>query len=73
MDANWGLNGEDEKTLWEDWDVDTNQDKKLMEEDVVAEEGHESENGRPPNMREVRSGAILKGRLQRKLSLLVEF
>ena len=23
VDANWGLNGEDEKCLWEDWKVKT--------------------------------------------------
>ena len=48
VDANWGLNGEDEKSLWEDWEVG----KK--DNDVVGKEGDGSGNGPPPSMRKVR-------------------
>ena len=54
MDAKWGLNGEDEKTLWDDWVVDVKDYDEIMEEEVVAKKDDIGGNGRPPSRREVR-------------------
>ena len=51
VDANWGLNGEDEENLWDEWKVDSSDDIEMTEGDVVAKGG---DDGQPPSVREVR-------------------
>ena len=51
VDANWGLNGEDEKSLWEEWEVDKKDDD--------GKEGHDSGNASPPSITKVRISLLL--------------